>query len=86
MKYKVEFTKKALKAFLRLSESIQDNIVRKIDVLSDDPYSNNNVKKLQGIENCYRLRVGDYRVLYRVLNNKVIIEIINIAHRKEVYQ
>ena len=77
MKYKVEFTKKALKAFLRLSESIQDNIVRKIDVLSDDPYSNNNVKKLQGIENCYRLRVGDYRVLYRVLNNKVIIEIIN---------
>jgi len=44
------------------------------------------VKKLQGVENTYRLRVGNYRIIYRVLNEKVIIEVINIGHRQEVYK
>ena len=56
-------------------------------MLIDNPYtSRNDVKKLQGMEDCYRLRVGDYRVLYRILKTKIVIEIINIAHRKEVYR
>ncbi len=87
MKYTVEFSKKALKAFLKLPETIQGNITKKIYLLADDPYANNNnVKKLQGTENCYRLRVGDYRVLYIILNKKIVIEVINIAHRREAYR
>ena len=86
MKYAVAFTKKAMKAFLRLPKVFQDNIIKKLDVLSDSPHDACNIKKLYGYDGCYRLRVGDYRVLYRIISEKVVIEIINVAHRREAYQ
>lgn len=87
MKYKIEFSKKSLKAFLALPKLVQGHILKKIEILTDDPYaSRNDVKKLQGMEDCYRLRAGDYRVLYQILKAKIVIEVINIAHRKEAYK
>lgn len=86
MNYQIEFTKKALKSFVKLPKEIQNTVVNKLNLLSVAPYAtNNNVKKLQGDIDCYRLRVGDYRVLYRILNERLIIEVIHIAHRREAY-
>lgn len=87
MQYRVEFGKKSIKALLKLPKSIQSHITKKIEILATDPYAeHNDVKKLSGELHAYRLRVGDYRVLYRILQGKVIIEIIHIAHRREVYR
>jgi len=87
MSYRVEFNKKSIKALLKLPKSIQSNITKRIENLATDPYAgHNDVKKLSGELQAYRLRVGDYRVLYRILHDKVIIEIIHIAHRREVYR
>jgi len=87
MTYQIEFSKKSLKAFLKLPQSMQGNLMKKIQRLADNPYAvNNNIKKLQGEDDCYRLRVGDYRVLYRILTKKLMIEVIHIAHRREAYR
>ncbi|MBP7346206.1 MAG: type II toxin-antitoxin system RelE/ParE family toxin [Sediminibacterium sp.] len=42
-------------------------------------------KKLKG-RNAYRIRIGDYRAIYDIIDNKLIITVINVAHRKDVYQ
>lgn len=87
MQYKVEFAKQATKELLRLPNVARSLILRKIKALSEDPYAiNNNIKKLQGLEDCYRLRISNYRVIYRIPNLKLVIEIIKIGHRQEVYQ
>jgi len=44
------------------------------------------VRKLVGSEYTYRLRVGDYRIVYEVLDKKLIVEIIRVKHRKDVYK
>ena len=76
-----------MKALLKLPKTIQGSISKKIEVLAADPYAEyNDVKKLSGELDAYRLRVGDYRVIYRIIKHKVVIEIIHIAHRREVYR
>ncbi len=42
-------------------------------------------KKLKG-RNAYRIRIGDYRAIYDIIDNKLIITVINVAHRKDVYE
>lgn len=87
MKYKVDFTKHATRELLKLPSNIRETIIKKLKLLADDPYAtNNNIKKFQGIENCYRIRIGDYRVIYRIANLNVVIEVIKIGHRQEIYQ
>lgn len=84
--YKIVFSKKAMASFLALPRESQQLITEKVEALACNPFaSNNNVKRLQGIPNCYRLRQGNYRVIYRIVRDWMTIEIINVAHRKEAY-
>ena len=86
MQYQIKFTKYAMKEFLQLPKHIRDIFVKKLNLLAVVPFAiNNNVKKSHGIENCYRLRVGNYRVIYRIIKLELVIEIIKVGHRKEVY-
>jgi mRNA interferase RelE/StbE len=63
-----------------------DLIRAKIQMVAKDPYSViPNAKKLQGRPG-YRLRVGDWRVIYEINKNKIIIIVLNIAQRGEVYK
>lgn len=85
--YTIELSRNARKAYLKLPNSTRTAIHQKLQKLAEDPYQlGQDIKKLQGIESCYRLRVNDYRVLYQLNNHVLIIEVIKIAHRKEVYQ
>jgi len=87
MGYKVQFAKHAIKEFLKLPGDIRDTVIKKLQFLVDDPYAiNSNIKKLQGVEGCYRLRVGNYRVIYRIISLTLIIEIIKVGHRQEIYK
>ncbi|GAX34636.1 type II toxin-antitoxin system RelE family toxin [Nodularia sp. NIES-3585] len=85
MIYEVKFTKGARKMFRKLSQELQDRIQTKIDDLAIEPRPNG-VKKLKGEENSYRIRVGDYRVVYDIFDDVVLVSVVSVGHRSEVYK
>ncbi len=88
MKYKVIFLKKAKKELEKIDLIWQKRVVDKLKLLACDPsVLAGSTKKLIGRgSQKYRLRVGNYRVVYAKEKGVLIITIIRIAHRKEVYQ
>jgi len=85
MSYRVEFAASALREFRALERPIQRRIATCIDELAANAFPPD-VKKLQGAPDHYRIRVGDYRVIYRVEKKRVTIILVKIGHRREVYR
>lgn len=85
MSYKVEILKGALKQLKKLSSEVQERIQVKIDDLSTEPRPSG-VKKLKGKENTYRIRVGDYRILYDIFDDVLLVTVVEIGHRSNVYK
>ena len=83
--YQIEFKSSASKEIEKLPRPMVARVVDAIGALASNPYPQG-VKKLSGFDRTYRIRVGDYRVLYSVYENRLVIEIIRIAHRKDVYR
>ena len=84
--YKVQYRASAAKMLRRMPRNVAKTVVRKIDQLAVFPYApNNNVTRLKGEEG-YRLRVGDWRVLYEIHDDVLVIEIIKIGSRGGVYR
>lgn len=81
----IEFTKQAAQALKAMPRNVALTIRAKIDVLAQDPYSAPNVKKLTGREG-YRLRVGDWRVLYEINDGKLVIVVLAIKPRGGAYE
>jgi mRNA interferase RelE/StbE len=82
-KYSIEFKKSAVKELKYIPNKDVKRIIQNIALLADEPRPENS-KKLSASEK-YRIRIGDYRFLYEIQDNKLIIYIVMIAHRKEVY-
>jgi len=82
--YKIEIKKSAAKEISKLPKVAVKRIVDKIQTLSTDPRPNG-CKKLSGDEK-YRIRVGVYRILYSITDEKLVIIVVNVGHRKEVYK
>ncbi len=81
----ISYTKEAIRALQRMPLNTAQLIRQKIRQYSDDPASlANNVKALQGAPGCRRLRVGDWRVIFR--DNGTILAILKIAQRGSVYE
>ncbi|MBN2894371.1 MAG: type II toxin-antitoxin system RelE/ParE family toxin [Campylobacterales bacterium] len=85
--YPIEFLPSAKKELSNLDFAIQKQLKEKIILLATDPSQlKNNIKALKGeYAGKFRLRVRDYRVIFRIEDEKVLIMIIRIGHRKEVY-
>ena len=83
--YSVEVKKSAQKTLLELPAEVVQNITKIIDSLVENPKPNGS-KKLTGSDSTYRIRSGDYRMIYSVFNTKLIVEVIKIGHRKDVYR
>ena len=81
--YKIEIKKSAAKEISKLPKEAVKRIVEKIQTLSDEPRPNG-CKKLSGDEK-YRIRVGVYRILYSIMDEKLVIFIVKVGHRKEIY-
>mgnify|MGYP001799990601 CR=1 FL=1 len=64
---------------------MQKRLQIKIYELAIEPRPNG-VKKIQGEENSYRIRVGDYRVVYDIFDDILLITVIRVKHRSQVYQ
>ncbi|QHG18284.1 type II toxin-antitoxin system RelE/ParE family toxin [Nostoc sp. ATCC 53789] len=85
MSYEVKFSRGAKKQFRKLPIDVQQRIQTKINDLAIEPRPNG-VKKLQGDDNSYRIRVGDYRVVYEIDDDVLIVTVIKVKHRSEIYK
>jgi len=85
--YRIEFVRSARKELEQLPARIRSNVVEALGLLSQNPYSELlKIKKLKGAEDLYRIRVGDYRVVYEIRRKRLIVVVIKIGHRREVYR
>jgi mRNA interferase RelE/StbE len=85
MRYKVEFAASAAREFRALDRQLQRRVSAKVAELAEDPFPAG-VCKFQGEPDHWRIRIGDYRVIYRVEKRRVVIVIVRIGHRREVYR
>jgi mRNA interferase RelE/StbE len=84
--YAVTFTKQALRVLRRIPKTTANLIREKIDTIALDPYApHNNVTKLVGRPG-YRLRVGDWRVIYELQDEQLVMLVIKIGARGEIYE
>ena len=83
-KYKLKFAASVKKDLRKIPNDDIAKILKLINSLLDNPYPKN-VKKLSH-QNKFRLRYRNYRILYKILNNELIIYILKISHRKNVYR
>lgn len=84
--YTVVFTKQAVHVLRHLPRNTAELIRSKITEIAQDPYAtHNNVTKLVGRPG-YRLRVGDWRVIYELQNEQVVLLVLKIGPRGEVYE
>jgi mRNA interferase RelE/StbE len=83
--YQVLIKDSARKELAALSLPLQKRIDTRIRALSENPRPSG-VKKLAGDENLYRLRVGDYRIIYQIQDKALFVLVIKISHRREVYR
>jgi len=83
--YHLKWRKSAEKELTKIPNEAQAIVTFKIETLTANPFPQN-VRKLKGAEFFYRIRVGDYRIIYQVLAKEKLIIITNIRHRKDAYK
>lgn len=84
MSYRFEFTPGADRQFRKLPKNVQARLTLHLDAVTQNPRPPG-VEKLKGEEG-YRLRVGDYRVLYEVQDDVLLVLVVRVGHRREVYR
>jgi mRNA interferase RelE/StbE len=85
MSYRIEFTPSAAKALAKVPQPDRGRIAKRIDGLAKDPRPRS-AKKLEAKGQLYRIRVGDWRVVYQVQDDALIVLVIRIGDRKDVYR
>ena len=85
MAYRVEIQRSAEKELAALSSTIRTRIFKTIDGLALEPRPNG-CKKLSGVKNAYRVRVGEYRIVYEIYDAVLVVIVIRVAHRREVHR
>jgi mRNA interferase RelE/StbE len=83
--YRLEFTPSADRQFRKLPVQLQARLKPHIDALIQNPRPSG-IEKLKGEDNAYRLRVGDYRILYEVHDKVLLVLVVKVGHRREVYR
>jgi len=83
--YKIEWKKSAQKEIKKIAKPDILKILEKVESLAIEPFPPN-YKKYLGTEHTYRIRMGNYRVIYSISDEILMITIIRVGHRKEVYK
>jgi len=78
-RYRIEFKQTAKKELAQLPRPIAEKVAERIKALAENPRPDG-CKKLPGI------RINDYRVVYSIVDQRLIIQVIKIGHRKDIYQ
>ena len=85
MPYRIEWRPAARRGLFWLERDAQTRVFRCVDALAGNPRPDG-CRKLTGRENLYRVRVGDYRILYEVRDAVLVVLVVEIEHRREVYR
>jgi mRNA interferase RelE/StbE len=84
-RYQVLFAPAADRQLRKLPQSVQKRIVRSVEGLQTNPRPPGAIK-LQGEHDLYRLRAGDWRVVYQVADDRLVVLVVRIGHRGDVYR
>lgn len=84
MIFSITLKKRAIKAFEKINEPYYSNIKEAIYSLADNPRPIG-YKKLKGRVG-YRIRVADYRIIYDIFDDVLLIDVIELGHRKDIYE
>ena len=84
MTYKITLKKKAIKELTKINEPYYSNIKKAIYNLANDPRPSG-CKKLKGRE-AYRIRIANYRAIYEIKDEILLVDVVYVGHRKDVYK
>ena len=85
MKYRIEVKRSAAKALKKIPKPDQKHISEKIDNLAEN-LPNPDTTKMKGNNPFHKIRVGDYRIIYEIQDDVLLILIVKIGHRKDIYR
>lgn len=85
MAYRVEIKASAVKEIAALPGREQRRVIRAIESLAAAPRPPG-ARKLSGSEDVYRVRVGDYRIIYQVFDKVLVVQVVRVGHRRDVYR
>jgi len=83
--YEIQWKRSAEKDLRGINRQSISRILEAVESLSNDPFPSQH-RKLHGSESSYRIRIGDYRVIYQIDKENNIIVIYHIRHRKDIYR
>lgn len=83
--YRVEIARRAIRSIARLPRKEQHKVRGAIDLLADEPRPPGCVA-LSGEASVHRVRLGDYRILYEVIDARLVVHVIHVGHRRDVYR
>lgn len=84
MSYTVTLSESAQKQFRKLPREVQRYLLVVLRDLSGDPRPPG-VKKLVGTERAWRIRPGDYRIIYEIFDGELVVDAIRVGHRHDIY-
>ncbi len=84
MNYTVDIKPAAQRNIRKLPQSLQIRITQKLKSLETEPRQG--AKKLQSFESRYRVRLGDYRIIYEIYDNILLVVVVDVGHRGNVYR
>jgi mRNA interferase RelE/StbE len=84
MRYQLNYESAAVKAIERLSRPMQQRVLKRLESLAENPRGPGTLK-LTG-QDAYRARVGDYRIIYTIQDDRLIVLVIDVGHRGDVYR
>ena len=85
MTYQVVVDRSVLKSLLKMDAVLVRRLRAAVGALAEEPRPDG-CRKLVGLEDCFRVRVGDYRLLYRVIDADAKVLVYRVAHRREAYR
>jgi mRNA interferase RelE/StbE len=83
--YRIVIARSAEKDFNSIPSHFIQRISKQIDALAFEPRPRGS-KKLKGESNLWRVRIGDYRIVYYIFEDTIMIKIVGISHRKDIYR
>ncbi len=87
LNYKLEFSNESKKYLKKLDKPTARRILEAVESIKESPRQSSSIKKMQGYDaEVYRLRVGTYRVIYEIVDDKLIIFIVRIGPRGDIYK
>ena len=85
MKYALRWRERAVRQLRAIPQPAALTILRALTLLGDDPrHPDASIKKLAEYDDRYRLRVGDYRVIYEVMDGQLVILVVGVGHRRDI--